>query len=388
MAPLRGLDVAIVGAGMGGLSAGIALRRMGASVTVFERAPELVAVGAGVCMWPNGALALRALDASRHIEDVSPEVRTVRYLSNEGEALCDVAIAPAVEAVGQRPYPLARSDLQMALLTSLGEDCLVLNTECVDVRTDGERPVVAFADGSNVAADLVIGADGIRSRVRERCLGVVPLRYAYCTWVGFVEDDPDLTPPGVFSFIVGESKRVGLLAVGAGRLYYFLDAPLRADEIDDRDPLHRLRELFAGWPSQVGRLLDRIKPGSIQQTPVSDLAPLESFVNGRVVLLGDAAHATTPTLGQGGALAMEDSLVLAHYLGELGIEAGLAAYDAERTARTRIVVEAARRRTETMMGVDLDETDRYYRGLRVGESDRFVDQLIAAASSAPDVITL
>ena len=379
-------NVAIVGAGIGGLSCAVALRDAGCDVRVYERAPELKPIGAGICMWPNGARALRALRVTDAFEDVSPRLRELAYRDRDGNELRRMSLAAFAERVGQRSYPLARSDLHEALLQRLGEDVVQLDAECVGVEQDAAGVTTTFADGSRVRADLLIGADGVRSVVRGHVLTEpCALRHYYWSWVGLVPDTPELAPADSFTFFVGGQQRVGLLNVGRGRLYFFCDAPLGPDEEPPgADVREQLEGLFAGWSDTVRRLIDRVAPDAPPRLPVCDFDPLPTFVRGRIALLGDAAHATTPTLGQGGALAMEDSLVLAGHVARCDdLCSALAAYDAERRPRSARVVLAARARTLAMLGVVPEAEQAWYERLGDDRTQDFIDQLTDIAATAP-----
>lgn len=382
---MRSLKVTIVGAGIGGLSCAVALRDSVCDVQVFERAPELLPIGAGICMWPNGAAALRVLNCSEELDDISPILRELSYLDKDGSPLRTMSLADMTERVGQRSYPLARSDLHDALRSQIDDEVVVLDAECVGVEQHADSVETIFLDGTRVKADLLIGADGVRSVIRPHVVGdTAVIHHYYDTWVGLVPSRLELTPADTFTFHVGEQQRVGLLDVGRQRTYFFCDAPAgRHATTGSNDPCEQLSALFAGWSPRVRRLIDHVDPGTVR-LPVCDMDPLPTFVSERIALLGDAAHTTTPTLGQGGALAMEDSLVLGRHLAEHGhLGDALAAYDAERRPRSTHVVRAARARTQAMLGVISEAEASWYRRLRDNASQDFIDQLIEFAESSP-----
>ncbi|MDR7224610.1 MULTISPECIES: FAD-dependent monooxygenase [Aminobacter] len=380
----RPLRVTIIGAGIGGLSAAVALRKIGADVTVVERAPELRAAGAGICMWPNGAQALHALGIANPLEMVSPILHRVCYRDQHGRVIREMSIDKLTELVGQRPFPLARSDLQAALLSRLDPALVRLGGACVSVEQDANGVRAVLDDGTEIASDLLVGADGIRSVVRNHVTGGTDrLRYHYTTWLGLVSFGLNLTPPGTFTFHVQDSKRVGLLNVGDDRLYFFFDA-VPSGEANPDGVRAELRHHFDGWCSEVTTLVEALDEAKTNRLPVHDLDPLASFVNGRIVLIGDAAHATTPTLGQGGALAMEDSLVLARHLAEsTDYGSALASYDNERLMRTRQVVLASRARTAATLGIDNTSAQTWQKQLTDDASQDFLEQLVDIHRAGP-----
>jgi FAD-dependent urate hydroxylase len=178
------------------------------------------------------------------------------------------------------------------------------------------------------------------------------------------------------------AKRVGIQPTSGNQFYLFFEAPVTTKFAPERDNLEELRSLFAGWHSSIHQVIDRL-PSTTRRMPVHDLDPLPSFIRGRVALLGDAAHASTPTLGQGGAQALEDAIVLARNLSaEPLVEVALRRYDVERRPRTAAIVLAARRRTEAMLGGDPLEMQRWYDQLKAGHRD-FVETLEALTASGP-----
>ncbi len=215
-------------------------------------------------------------------------------------------------------------------------------------------------------ADVVVAADGVWSLIRSKVAPAARLRYLYSTWLALLDSSQGLTDPHVFSFYSGPTQRVGALPVSDERVYVFLDAPVAEDWSTDAGAGRQLEELFGGWGGPVGDTLGRLDDAGVTRLAVCDLDPLESFVAGRVVLIGDAAHATAPTLGQGGALAMEDAVVLARYLNTItvSIDAALARYDSARRARAQPIVMAARARARSMVHGAPPEVDEQHELVR------------------------
>lgn len=381
----RPLRVTIIGAGIGGLSSAIALRDVGAEPFVVERAPELNPVGAGICMWPNGGHALSRLGIADILDEISPQLSRLRYRDRAGRLVRDVSIDGLNATVnGQRSYPLARSDLHSSLLSRIDPHCITLGKTCVGVEQGEDGVRARFDDCSVIASDLLIGADGARSVVRDHVTdGAHHMRYHYTTWVGLVPANLGVTPEDTFTFHVGDAKRVGMLNVGQGRVYFFCDAvPVTAE--DTQGARTELKSLFAGWCAEVQTLLDAVDDTETARLPVCDLDPLDTYTRGRVVLIGDAAHATTPTLGQGGALAMEDSLVLARCIADAPdhIDA-LKRFDALRMPRNTSVVLAARARTQATLEIDKAAAKGWQNQLASGISDDYFDELAKIYQGRP-----
>ncbi|WP_336086770.1 FAD-dependent monooxygenase [Nocardia sp. SSK8] len=314
----------VVGGGIGGMAAALALHGRGWSVEVLEQAPEITEVGAGISLWSN---ALRALDAigvgdrvrGQAIDGTSAGIRDTR-----GRWLSRADLAALRERFGT-PVILHRAVLLDILRSALPAGALRTGISVREARTDG---TVVHSAGTSTA-DLVVGADGLRSVVRRAVCGAVEPRYAgYTAWRAVV----DLAdPPANFGETWGRGARFGIAPLKDGRLYCFAvynaaeHAPGSLDEV---------RARFAGWPAPIPALLAAADPDTVLHNDIYELPALPTFTAGRIALLGDAAHAMTPNLGQGGCQALEDAVVLARYAADPG---GLARYDRERRPRTRMI---------------------------------------------------
>jgi FAD-dependent urate hydroxylase len=367
---LLDLKVVVVGGGIAGLCSGIALREAGYEVEVYERSNSIASAGHGLCLWPNGAKALNALGLEAAMSRISPPMNAVRFRTKDGELLVDIPLDPLTAVTGQRPYPVARSALRTALAERLGPDRIVLGSELVGIEDRSGQPTAVFSDGRSASGDLVVGADGIRSRVREACFGAARLRSLSWDWEGVVPRSPELNPPDVFTFYVGDGRRAAMLPISDSHFYWFFD--IHEHDISPRVAVRdQLRGLFGTWAREVDLLIDSLDPDRAQCLELCDLEPLPSIVSGRIALVGDAAHATSPWLGQGAAMAAEDALVLAHFLQttSVSVEDALCRYERERRDRTSRIVEGARAKGEAAMGLDVDGNERYYAELRAGGRD-------------------
>jgi FAD-dependent urate hydroxylase len=379
-----GLKVVVVGAGIGGLCAGLALRRAGFEVEIYERAPEIRPVGFGLCMWPNGAKAMNALGLATEMDSISPQMNAVEFRTKDGELLSHIALEPLRVSTGQRPYPVARADLHLTLLERYGRESVQLGAECVDVRLDGEKAIIELADGRTVSGDLVIGADGLRSTVRRKVFGDFPVRRLSADWEGLVGAVSGFTPSDTFTFYVGDGKRAAMMPVARGQFYFFFDFPLRPDGEQAGNMREELRSLFAGWCQPVLDLIEAVDPSRAASLEHRDLEPIDQFAYERVALLGDAAHATSPFLGQGAAMAAEDAIVLAHFLQttSIGVPDALGRYQRERSDRVWEVVRGSREKGEAAVAADVDANERYYQELRHGSRD-FVDAVERITVTGP-----
>jgi FAD-dependent urate hydroxylase len=358
------LKVVIIGAGIGGLTAGIALHRAGYQVEIYDRVSQLRPAGAGISLWSNGVKVLNSLDLGDQIARFGGQMERMQYLRYTGELLNEIPLYPLIQAVGQRPYPVARTDLQKFLLEAFPGE-VRLNSKCIAVEQDGQSVTAVFEDGKRATADVLIAADGARSLLRTYVLDQeIQPRYAgYVNWNGLVPASDDLAPKTSWVIYVGEHKRASMMPVSGDRFYFFFDVPLpKGIEPHPEGIQAELATYFKGWCQPIQTLIQRLDPAQTNRLEIHDVGPLDQFVRGRVALLGDAAHTTTPDLGQGGCQAMEDAIVLTHYLlsTNLGVEDALKRYAAERQERTSAVVLKARKRADQIHGKDPAITQQWY----------------------------
>lgn len=366
---MAALNILVVGAGMGGLTAALALQQAGHRVSVVDRVSELLPVGAAISVWSNGVKVLKRLGLGEAVERVSGDMRHMSYATSNGEPLTEFSLAPLYDAVGQRACPIARAELQRLLLEAVGEDNVRLGLACSDFDSAAGGVTAYFEDGSRQTADLLVVADGTHSRLREKVLGqAVARRYCgYVNWNVRVPASADLAPLDHWVQYVGDHQRVSLMPMSGDaanpEFYCFFDVPLPAGSDNDRTRYRdELREHFAGWAAPVQRLIERFDPAQMARVEIHDIEPLSHMVGERAAILGDAAHGMAPDLGQGGCQAMEDGWVLARVLenAEGDIAAALKAYDEARVERVGEIVSRARKRAETTHGADPAATRAWY----------------------------
>ncbi len=330
------LNIGIVGGGIGGVATAVALRRAGIEATVYERAPELREVGAGMMLWPNATRVLRELGLLETVAALSGPSRNFLVRASAGAILMDIALGRfEVPALCTR-----RADLLDALLSALPPGCVRLGHDFQSFERRKRGVAVHFSgpDGAGVSAehDVLIGADGIRSRVRAQLLGVhEPIYRGYTVWRGLARLN-GAVPSGSNSETWGRGKRFGILNTGGDRFTWYATANTDSRHVDGPEGRKgELLRMFAGWHEPVAGLIEGTDEGSILKNGACDLAPLKRWGHGRVMLLGDAAHPCTPNLGLGGCMALEDALVLAKsFAKEATAELALRRYESLRRRRT------------------------------------------------------
>jgi FAD-dependent urate hydroxylase len=364
---VNNLKVVVIGAGIGGLTVGIALRQAGFQVEIYDKVRSLRPVGAGISLWSNGVKVLNRLGMGAQIAQIGGRMDHMQYRTQSGEILNDIPLQPLIESVGQRPYPVARTDLQQILLDAYG-DAIHLGTRCMSVEEDAQGVTALFEDGTQAQGDLLIAADGIHSGLREYVLGETyqPQYRGYVNWNGLVPASDALAPPNTWVIYVGNHQRASLMPVAGDRLYFFFDVPLPPGTTAEPDQYRaELSQYFAGWAEPVQSLIAQLEPEKVARLEIRDVGPIDRLVRGRIALLGDSAHATCPDLGQGGCQAMEDGLMLTQYLQttNLGVEDALKRYEADRKKRTSAIVLKARDRAEVIHGHEPERTQKWYQQL-------------------------
>lgn len=379
----------IIGAGIGGMSTTLALTRCGFDTEVFEAVKEIKPVGAAISIWPNGVKCLNYLGLGEQIKALGGNMAWMAYRDfSHGNDLTRFSLSPLVNRVGEYPYPVARAELQTMLINSYGAEKIAFGKRVCAVQQDDNGVSVQFDDGTTASGDFLIAADGTHSVVREYVLDKrVERRYAgYVNWNGLVEIDESIAPADQWTTWVGEGKRVSLMPVSGNRFYFFFDVPLEKGLEEDRSTLVTdLKKYFAGWAGPVQKLIANIDPQTTNRVEIHDIEPFMQFVKGRVALLGDAAHSTTPDIGQGGCAAMEDAVVLASTLAShsLGIEDALLRYQQRRNERVKDLVLKARKRCDVTHGKDPQTTADWYRELSTETGERVLAGMCDTIEGGP-----
>ncbi|MFN4367873.1 MAG: FAD-dependent urate hydroxylase HpxO [Acinetobacter sp.] len=377
------MEIAIIGAGMGGLTTGIALKKFGHQVTIYEQAEQILPVGAAISLWSNGVKCLNYLGLTEQVAKLGGQMNDLAYIDGlNGEVMTQFSLAPLIEEVGQRPYPVSRAELQNMLMDEFGRKDIQLGKKMVSIEDKGQHVEIGFQDGSTASTELLIGADGTHSMTRQYVLGKqVERRYAgYVNWNGLVEISEDLAPAQQWTTFVGEGKRASLMPVAEQRFYFFFDVPLPAGLENQRSEYKiLLKQYFSGWCSQVQCLIDSIDEQKTNRVEIHDIEPFTQFYKGRVVILGDAAHSTTPDIGQGGCQAMEDAVYLARALqiNTLGLEDALKRYQNKRNERANELLLRARKRCDVTHMKDEQITKDWYADLRKEQGPHIMKGIIS-----------
>lgn len=378
-------DVVIIGAGIGGLTLALALRERGIDATLVERTAELREVGAAVALSANATNLLRRYGVYEALEEVSwPQTDLIFRDGRSGATLGRTPVGESYRArFGADYWGVHRADLQRVLSEAVGADRILLSSEVTGLREDGDRVVVEIADGDHLDAAVVVGADGARSTVRRWVVGHDDAIYSGRS--GFrgiipTEQLTELPDPHAIQFWIGPTGHLLHYAMGGDGSHVNFLAVSREPREWTADgwvvPARDEEKLapFAGWHPAVTQMLESVEVS--QRWALMRRPPIRTWHRGRVVLLGDAAHALVPHHGQGANQSIEDTWALAEELASVGggdPTAAFEAYEGRRRPRTRAVQFASAQVAEVLHLPDGPEADA--RNAQMATADWFEDKL-------------
>ncbi|WIX79223.1 FAD-dependent monooxygenase [Amycolatopsis carbonis] len=349
------LRIAVVGGGIGGLAAAAFLARAGLVATVYEQAAELREVGAGLVAGPNLVRLLRRLGVmDRLLESAVPlEVGWEFRRWEDGRVLSAENLDACEALYGERTYTMHRADLLSIIQAAVPEGSIRLGARCAGVEIGDDGAVLAFADGSRVAADVVIGADGVHSTIREGMVGSSPATFsglaAFRALVP-VENAPAIARRPTHTLWLGPDHHLVHYPISAGKVINLVAfAPASRDAVESWTATATREEFlaeFEGWDPRLRELIEA--SGTPGRWALLDRAPLERWSRGPVTLLGDAAHPMFPFFGQGAAQSIEDGAVLARCLAAdlTDPSQALQRYQSIRQGRTDRLQTASHRRAD------------------------------------------
>jgi 2-polyprenyl-6-methoxyphenol hydroxylase-like FAD-dependent oxidoreductase len=305
----KALRVLVIGAGVGGISIARGLLRDGHDVTVFEQRPDTRPGGGAVTIWSNGSTVLEQLGVD--MDGAGQQLSTVRIATSTGRPLATIDLTAIVDRLGGPVRMVPRQVLLDRLLQGFPAERIRCNARAVGMVSTHDGARIDFEDGSSAEGDLLIGADGLHSKVRE-IAGAQPAKpTGWCSWQGLVTL-PDVAEKDVALQVIGEHGNVGLWPAGGCDVQWWFDLPWSPDFVRPEHPIDMIRSNFTGWCDSVDRVLATLTDDDLAASPFPHFRhPIpHSPRHGAVTLLGDAAHTMPPILAQGTNQALLDTMVL------------------------------------------------------------------------------
>lgn len=311
---MKDKKIAIIGAGIGGLTLGVFLKENGFDVQIFEKSNALRSGGAGIIMACNANQILIKAGLYNSVLKKGNEIASFDITDDKLLPIQSSDIAVFKEKIGVGNIAISREDLHQILADQFNETEILFGKELVEIKKN-EQSKLVFKDGSAYRADLIFGADGIASQVRKYVSGQIPIRDSkqFC-WRAIVNYALPLEFESKLTEVWGVGKRFGFVKTGPNKVYWYA---LTNAEIKNSNALKKsLKDRFSDSHYLIQELLDAAEEGSITTNKLGDIPPLKHWYKGSICLLGDAAHATTPNLGQGACQAIESAYRLAKCLNE------------------------------------------------------------------------
>jgi 2-polyprenyl-6-methoxyphenol hydroxylase-like FAD-dependent oxidoreductase len=340
----------IAGGGIAGLAAGIALRRAGVEVQIFERSPQLHEIGAGLMIWPNGSRALKSLG----VEARTLEVKKVTLSNWHGRRLVEMPVDSAYVRYGHNVSFVHRADLQSALAKTFGPEGIRLGCEVRGFSEDEDKVEVALHDGTAAIGDLLVGADGLRSSVRRQILGDGdPVYLGSTIWRGLVASEGIAVPPGTGINWWGRGSEFLAFHLADSKIYWAgVTKEPRGEKSGPGGHKQDLLDRFDDWAQPVPALIAATKDVAILRNDMYDRLPARHWSRGRVTLAGDAAHPMSPNQGQGACQALEDGVALGESVQRTSsLAEAFQLYESRRLRRANREVAMSRQATR---GVQVD----------------------------------
>ncbi len=333
----------INGGGIAGLTAAIAIERLGYEAVVFESAHEIKPVGAGLVLQSNALNSLEYLKIEDQIIEASNPINQLVIVNENGKIVKQQkASSKYRELFGG--MAIHRHTLHSILQSYLDPRIIHTNKKAVSFSEDDEKIILHFADGSSEKGDFIISADGINSAVRRQILPESNPRYAgYISWRGVIDN---FTPRVIEATETWGSKgRFGIVPINENRIYWYATI---SGSIDDarlnRFGKTELMDHFKNYHPAVIKVLEQTENNGIIVTPICDIKPLNRFAYNRVLLIGDAAHATTPNLGQGACQAIEDAMFLHKELASTkNVYDAFKLFEQKRIKKAKFIIDTSRK---------------------------------------------
>lgn len=338
------MDIAIIGGGIGGLAAAVGLHEIGIKAHVYEQTSSFKPLGAGIGIGSNVMLALNKLGVSEEVLKLGMTLKEQRFLNEDFKVMNTIEFTLLKKRFGEETITIQRADLHKALYTAISPAYFHFNKKVEHFEQTNQNVRLIFTDGTKDVVDYVIAADGIHSVFRQTLIPSSTPRYAgYTCWRGITKNQGDV-PLHLSSEVWSKQGRFGFAPLHDGDVYWFACVNAEKDDSYYRS-LNKsgVAEQFAHLSPTVERLINETYDAYFLHHDIYDIKPLKTFVYDRICLLGDAAHATTPNMGQGAGQSIEDAYILMNTLkSESTVADAFRKYDKKRVNKTKKVIELSR----------------------------------------------
>lgn len=329
--------IGIVGAGIAGLTAGIMLKKMGFQVEIFEAADNVRGIGAGIGLASNAMKAFEYLGLEEEIMAISNQLKEFQIVDSKGKRILKTATDQIKRSYNLDNFVIHRSDLHAYLVSKIDKNQIHTSKRLIEFEQNSDSVLLKFKDSSECNFDYVIGADGVNSLIRQKLIPKSEPRYAgYWCWRSVVTLDKQLNEG---TEVWGRNGRFGISPLNQNRIYWYACINSNLKDGIPQFGLDELKNRFKDYFPFIGKLLDASQDKELISTPIVDIRPISKFHFGRIVLLGDAAHATTPNMGQGACMGLEDVAVLQEELIKNDWNLACANFEKRRLNRTKYIIE-------------------------------------------------
>ncbi|MFT5113575.1 MAG: FAD-dependent urate hydroxylase [Parasphingorhabdus sp.] len=336
------MKIGICGAGVGGISAAIGLLSLGYEVDVFERAPDIRTTGAGFNLWPNAGRAIYGLGLREQYDDIAIKLDRYIEFDSEWKQLCSSDTSHWPEKYGAPAVGIFRPDLAQMLGDAVGLERIKFNHDVVSVENAGDKAICHFSNGESYEADVIIGADGINSKVREQLIGGVTFRpnehYAYRFRSVIELKEVDVDPAAQTGFYASGGW-LSFIPIGKGKAYWF-GSVTGANSFED------FIDFFSSWTkTPIPQILSNTSRDMLVQSPLLDVDGVPyTWTKGRITLIGDAAHPMMPDMAQGASQTFVDALALRDaFATTQNVDQALSAYEAKRRPVATAIVKCSQK---------------------------------------------
>lgn len=333
--------ITILGGGIGGLSTAIALQKIGLDVVVYESAPQIKPLGAGLALAANAIKSLQEIGLYEKILPYGKLLDKLIILDQLGGIITQTDTSKIRSLYGIDNFTIHRADLHKVLVEALKPNTLILGKSLKSFKQNSASVQLEFTDGSSADTQYLIAADGINSLVRQQLLPKSEKRYSgYTCWRGVVDTSLAKVDYNIATETWGTKGRFGIVPLKGNRTYWFatVNAEKNSQKMKDMSPIG-LKLQFANYHEPIADLLLNTSGDKMIWSDIYDIAPVKQFAFNNILLLGDAAHATTPNMGQGACQAIEDAVHLMYILKkETELQKAFKLFEAKRVKKTSWII--------------------------------------------------